>query len=363
MATASDVTTSTRMRGRNRNSSILVRLVVVVCTALVVVALGSALAQASLELPEHVVAAAQREGSVTVYFATDQTSAESIASAFERAYGIRVEIYRAGFNQVYQRFQQEVTSGRVIADVIIGADISLFMQMIADGQLAEFEPPTGAELAEGHSNPHYSTFNIIASAVMWNTNLVSDDEAPTSWEDFLDPRWSGVLGMQDAAIMGPPLQWYYVMRDRLGLDYFRELGSLQFSFYTTYGELSSQLTAGAIDATPNMLAYYPVQLQEVGAPVDYVLLDPVYISPRAMGIASESPNPNAARLFVNYALSLEGQQILTQEAKAISAHPAVQEPDVPAYGTFEAVMFTHEDWVTFDETKEALAAEYNSFFK
>lgn len=319
--------------------------------------------EAEMSLDE-LIAAAQAEGSITPYLGTDQATADAIAAAFEEKYDIQVNVLREGGENLYQRFQQEKGAGNVQGDVLVVADPGMFDSLQQEGDLAEYQPESGAELLEGHSNPYYSTFNILITCAMWNTDLIT--EAPTSWEDFLAPELAGRMAIPDATIVTVTRQWYYLLKDDayLGNDYFAQLGAQQpWTFNTTYGELSQMITSGEVAMAPHMLGYYPVQLMADGAPVDFACLEPVVMLPRKIGVFSEAPHPNAAKLFVEFALTQEAQQIMAESAKLVSAHPGVDVEGVPVIGSFEALEMELEQYRDYIDRQDELSSAFDESFK
>lgn len=313
---------------------------------------------------DDLIAAAQAEGTITAYLGTDQATADAIAAAFEDEYGITVEVLREGGEKLYQRVLQEKQAGGVLADVFVVADPGMFDLMEQDGDLAEYQPESGAELAEGHTASYYSTFNILITCAMWNTDLVP--EAPTGWEDFLKPEYAGQMAIPDASIVTVTRQWYYILQqaDYLGNDYFEQLGAQQpWTFTTTYGEMSQLIASGEVAIAPHMLGYYPVQLQEQGAPVDFECFEPVVMLPRKIAVMSAAPHPNAARLFVEFALTQQAQQAMAEQAKLVSAHPGVQVEGVPVIGTFQAVEMDLTQYRDYIDNQDALSAAFDAQFK
>jgi len=153
------------------------------------------------------------------------------------------------------------------------------------------------------------------------------------------------------------------MREELRTGYFEQLGKQEFMLFSTYGALSTAITAGEIYLAPNMLHYYPLQLQEEGAPIDQYATSPMFVSPRTIGVLSEAPHPNAAKLLVNFILSEKGQMASCGIGKLISANPNIRVPGVPVYGEFEAKEWTLELGEEFIANIEALREEWASFFK
>src|SRR5262244_1969424 len=70
------------------------------------------------------VAAAKREGKVTLYTSAPIAAAQKVANAFQSKYGIAVELFRSGGTEVLRRFQLELQAGRTACDVLVSSDPS-----------------------------------------------------------------------------------------------------------------------------------------------------------------------------------------------------------------------------------------------
>ncbi|MFI4979383.1 MAG: ABC transporter substrate-binding protein [Nevskiales bacterium] len=305
---------------------------------------------------------ARAEGGMMFYSGMDEPTSRALTDGFARKYGIRAQMFRAG-SEITPKYQLELHNKAVIADVVQESNMPAFVQMARSDQLAKWNPPEAVNLEPGLSTPYFSVIGTIAFSWMWNTRQVDEANTPKSWNDFLRPEWQGRLGMpdMDSSGSGPPLQWYYMMRQRLGLDYMRRLGQQKFRFYGIFGDLANAVASGEVIATPTMLSYYTLQLQRRGAPLQDRLPDPTFVTDRPMALAKDSPHPAAGKLFLNYCLSKEGQEVLTKFF-AIPSRRDVQVPaGIPLPGTFKALRI--ENWDEMAAQTGALQDELRHFFK
>src|SRR5258708_33432939 len=139
------------------------------------------------------IAAATKEATVVFYSSMDLPVGEKLGKAFEAKYpGMQVQIERSGSERLFQRIDQEFSSGIRAADVVNSSDASHFITWKRNGWLA----PCGTEDIAQHFLPEYrdpdgmsATTRIYLSSIAYNTNLVKPDDAPKSFADLLDPNW------------------------------------------------------------------------------------------------------------------------------------------------------------------------------
>src|SRR5262249_21320297 len=143
------------------------------------------------------IEAARKEGKVVFYTAMDLLVAEKVARTFEAKYpGITVRVERTGSERLFQRIGQEIGSRIHAADVVNSADAAHFIVWKRDGLLAPYVPEDVAHhFAPAHRDPDgtYASVRAWLSVIGYNTNLVKREEAPKSFADLLDPKWSGKI--------------------------------------------------------------------------------------------------------------------------------------------------------------------------
>src|SRR3972149_12110638 len=93
---------------------------IVAATLVTLVGLTEAIPAAAADAVD--VAKAKAEGKVVWYTSTPIPQGQKISNLFEKEYGIKVEMFRSGGSAVLRRFQQEIDSGRVAADVLTTSD-------------------------------------------------------------------------------------------------------------------------------------------------------------------------------------------------------------------------------------------------
>src|SRR5437660_6494428 len=171
------------------------RRTVMKAAALGLVAAPAAAAPEPTPVTPDLIDAARREGKVAFYTAMDLPVAEKLARAFETKYfGIPVRVERTGSERLFQRIGQEQASRIFAADVVNSADAAHFIVWKRDGLLAPYVPEDVARhFAPEHRDPDGLCASLRAwlSVIGYNTNLVRPEDAPRSFADLLDPKWTG----------------------------------------------------------------------------------------------------------------------------------------------------------------------------
>ncbi|RXZ36799.1 extracellular solute-binding protein [Oxalobacteraceae bacterium CAVE-383] len=259
---------------------------------------------------QKLVAAAQKEGSVTLYTSITNEIAQKLIADFDAKYGIKVKLWRSGDGVVLQRMMSERAAGHPAFDAVnIG---SVEMEMAHREKLLQsFKSPAQDNLvpgAVGSNNEYAATFvNLMLQA--YNTNAVKKEELPKSYADLLDPRWKGRLGIE-----ATDEEWFYAMVTHMGeekgLKYFRDLvATNKPSLRTGHSLLGNLVASGEVPLGLTVYAHTVLAAKKKGAPIDYVLLDPAIGVSFSMGLSNLAPHPNAALLFYEYMLG-DGQKII-----------------------------------------------------
>ncbi len=254
---------------------------------------------------------AQKEGTLTLYTSFAEKDLPPLVDAFEKRYGIKLRVWRSASENVLQRTVTEARAGRHEVDAVHSSAIEM-EALHREGILQPVAPPHGAQLLEGALRPHrgwiatYLSFWVQA----YNTHLVRKDELPRRYEDLLDPRWKGQLGIEARVP-----DWYSAivtdMGEEKGIRFFRELVAKNgISVRGGHTLLNNLVVAGDVPLALTMYQYIVEGAKRKGAPVDWIVLEPAIGRMSGAGIARHAAHPNAALLFYEFMLSREAQQVL-----------------------------------------------------
>src|SRR5712671_2321531 len=146
---------------------------------------------------EKLIAGARKAGIVTVYTSANTEDMAVLSDAFEKKYGVKVRVWRASSEQVVQRGVTEARGGRYDADVFETGGAAMeslhrekLLQEVKSPALADLDPAA----LTAHGEWTGTRYNVFVAA--YNTKLIKKDELPKSYDDLLDPKWKGKLGIE-----------------------------------------------------------------------------------------------------------------------------------------------------------------------
>jgi iron(III) transport system substrate-binding protein len=323
-------------------------------------------APASAPITPALVEAARKEGKVAFYTAMDLPVAEKLAKAFEAKYsGVAVRVERSGAERVFQRIAQEMGSNIHACDVVNSADAAHFISFKRNGWLAPYLPEEVAQhFPAEHRDPDglFVTTRVWLSSLGYNTNLVKPEDAPKSFADLLDPKWTGKMVKGHPAYSGTIMTATFQIVRELGWSYFEKLSKQRVMQVQSSTDPPKKLALGerAVQADGN--DYNLLQLKDAGQPVE-----PIYPSEGTptitgpSGVFKTAPNPNAARLFQNWLHAREGQQLLVDFTGQHSVHAQVQ--DKPGHKKLSEIKLMKDDPAGVEKMAEEIKTRYQQLFK
>jgi iron(III) transport system substrate-binding protein len=252
---------------------------------------------------------AKQEGTVSIYTSLATKESTPLAQAFEKKYGIKVELWRATSDKVVQRAVTEGQARRHVADVIETNGPE--MEMIArERLLSEFFSPHLADLPPNAVAPSklWVTDRLNFFVVAYNTNKYKRDDLPKHYEGFLEPKWKGQIGIEATDV-----EWMATIIQKLGqergMKLFERLSAMRPDVRKSHILLAEMVGAGEV---PVALTVYNAEVESLkrrGTPIDWAPVEPVVGRPQGIGVMKNAPHPHAALLFADFVLSQEGQEL------------------------------------------------------
>ena len=298
------------------------------------------------EIDPALIAAAKKEGRVALYtpLIVDQI-VRPLTAAFTAKYGIQVDYQRLESNQVVLKLLNEHRARRVSADVIT---TTLGIQgLITAKALRPFQSVSAVELPPQYKDPngYWASIRLHVFGPAVNTNLVKEADRPKTYDDLLDPKWSGKMVWRRNNMTGSTGFIANILQTRgeqAGMDYLRKLARQRIVTVSISDRaLLDQVIAGEYPMAIAMTNHNIEISRLEGAPLAWIPLEPALMTSEQVGLTTLGPHPNAGMLFVEYVLSREGQTVF-QKAGYLPAHPAIPPRDpklLPATGGFKANVF------------------------
>jgi iron(III) transport system substrate-binding protein len=326
---------------------------------------AKALPPAPTAITPDLIEAARKEGKVNYYTSVDLPLAEKIARTFEARFpGIAVRVERSGAERVFQRIGQEYASRIHNVDVVNSSDAAHFIIWKRDGILASFVPEDVARhypLEHRDADGMFASFRVTLSAMGFNTNLVKAEEAPRSFADLLDPKWTGKIVKAHPAYSGTITTATFQIVRELGWEYLEKLAKQKVLQVQSATDPPKKLALGERAIMADGGEYNLFQSKETGGPVDLIYPTegvPLIIGPN--GIFARAPNPNAARLFQCYCYTPECQQLIVDFGGLRSMHALVKEK--AGRRPLAGIKLMHDDPAGVEKMTEEIKTRYSRLF-
>jgi iron(III) transport system substrate-binding protein len=324
-----------------------------------------AVAPEPTEITPGLIEAAKKEGKLFYYTSIDLPLAERIAKSFEARFpGIAVRVERTGAERVFQRIGQEYASRIYGVDAVNSSDAAHFIVWKREGLLAPFVPADVAmHYPADHKDPDgmFASFRVSLSPVAYNTNLVKREEAPTSFADLLDLKWTGKIVKAHPSYSGTILTATFQIVRELGWGYLEKLAKQKVMQVQSATDPPKKLVLGERAVMADGGEYNVLQGKESGGPIEVVYPTegtPLVVGPN--GIFKNAPNPNAARLFQCYCFTPECQQMIVDFGALRSMHLLVK--DKAGRKPFRDINTMKEDAAGVERSSEEIKARYSKLF-
>ncbi|MBI4334162.1 MAG: extracellular solute-binding protein [Chloroflexi bacterium] len=293
---------------------------------------------------DQLVSEAKKEGNIALYAMFTPPTRTALTAAFKQKYGIDLEVTVGRNAEIAEKLLRENRAGLNYADVVIAGKGSAFEVYNPAGLLTTLDPllllPEVKDPAAWWQGklPHLEDTTTLAfiayvqPPMVVNTDMVKPAEL-SSLKDLLNPGWKGKITMNDPSAGGTGFSWFAVFSEILGYDYMRSLARMDVVFIN---DRRLQVEWVARGKYPLGLATMEAEVTEftkLGAPLRPVIPQEGSYLTHGAGVVSvfaKAPHPKAAKLFVNWLLSREGQTIYSRAEGNQSARVDVSTDHLPS---------------------------------
>ena len=266
-------------------------------------------------------AAATRGGEIIVQSALFESLATQMTKAFNEKYAkdkLSVKVVRIQTGQQANLYDQELRAGKVSGDVMFMVDPGLFLKLAREKKLtpycsshqSEYRPEA---LSKDCSHIHVTAYYQYLS---YNPELVKGADVPTSWNDLLNPKWKGKISIPDPKVGGGHYYFVFTIYKLFGKEWFEKVRANDPLLTQSHGVTHNQIMAGerVMGVNISVLARrdgpYP---GGKGAPVKEAFpKEGGALLAGSMAITKGGPNPAGAKVFIEWAASLEGQKAINR---------------------------------------------------
>lgn len=280
----------------------------------------SALLAAGVALP---AAAAEK---LYVYTSMKESLIGELKNAFAKANpDVKMDYQSAGAGKLMAKIAAERESGKVLADILWTSEVPDFYQLKEQGVLEPYKPAELAALVNPFSDydGSFTAVRLGTLGVAYNTRLIK--EAPKSWDDVAKPAFKGAFGIANPALSGTAYMSVSLLAKKFGWEYIQALRANGAKMGKGSGQVIDDTASGDLLGS---LAVDYITLDKIGKGATLALVFPpeMLVIPSPIAIIKGSANVEAAKKFVDFVLSKDGQAIIAKEG-TLPVRSDVQVPD------------------------------------
>ncbi len=302
---------------------------------------------------EDLIEATKKDREVVFYTTTNLEEAGAMSRHFKAKYPfLDVHINRAEGERIVTKVLQETRAKKSLVDVI--QTPAFYLHALKKREiLGEYSPADERYYPRNFKEEKYWTTTYYNPyVVLYNTKLVSTQNLPKRYEDLLNPFWKNKMILEKDKI-----DWFTAMLHILGREkgvkYMRELSRQNPMLRIGQSLITQLVAAGEATLQINGNAVTVNRMKQKGAPIDWVAPGPLPGLMVGVGLTSQAPHPTAARLFVDFLLSKEGQQLYQSAGRLVARSDLSQDESMKVRGA--QIVPVDPAWAeNFDEDSKLL---------
>jgi iron(III) transport system substrate-binding protein len=273
-------------------------------------------------------ATAVKEGKVNLY--ANITAIEPIMEAFSAATRIEGVYTRVDTSKFLATVLTEHAAGKLQADVLQGP-LPILEMLKEKGVLVPYKSPAAAGYPEWASKDDTIVqFGIEYVAPIYSKEQLKPQDVPKRYEDLADPKWKDKIVMPDPSSHATTISWLVGLKenkvfgtDEAWMNFIKGLAANKPMFVKSFGPTPAPVESGEKLLAISMPKYI---VTKAPAPLDWVRVDTLLGTPRAMAIAARAPHPEAARVFLDYWLSKDAMKLLADQVGEYVLAPGIFPP-------------------------------------
>jgi ABC-type Fe3+ transport system substrate-binding protein len=309
---------------------------------------------------ERTVEAAKKEGKVVVSIPSSGELRRGIEKVFKQRFGIDAELNTGSAASIVGKIRQESKSGAPYFDLHMGGGESMITGLLAEGVLAPLEPTLilkdtkdpnnwwGGHIWLDNAKRHIYASQAYQVELIWCNTDIAKPEEIRSLTDLLNPKWSGKIGYLDPRTPGAGSSMWSFLWKLKGEDYLKKLVGQKLFLSRDQRVLAESLARGKIALVAGLSYYSFLPFAKAGLPVKSVAIsrDEIYVSGGSGNVAiiKGAPHPNATKVFINWFLGQEGQEVYSR-----AMGQATRRLDVDTQWLKEVGVAAAKDSLTLDQ--------------
>jgi iron(III) transport system substrate-binding protein len=246
---------------------------------------------------------AKKEGEVVLYSTMPAVEFQIFSQAAREKYPfLNVRHVRLSSSNQVSRVMLEHKAGKLQADVL-GNNLSAMIYYKEQGVLTKHESAEAGQILKGMTDPdgYWSAITTDLLVTAFNTKMITRDKAPKTFDEYLDPRFKGQMGINRGApyaLVG----MVELQGEEKGIAYMKRLGQQGLRPVEGFNHMMNLLAAGEYPLAIFMQVSKIDALKKKGGPVNWIATAPTFATPSSVGATRQAPHPAAAKLLVDFYL-------------------------------------------------------------
>jgi iron(III) transport system substrate-binding protein len=318
-----------------------------------------------------IVTGAAQEGAVSLYNLNYSKSVSDVFDAFRQHFPfVKAQNFAMSGGPLYERFRTEEMSGRHTADLWQASALDDAARLASENLLMTWQVPNDADISPQFKRSGlWYPIGYYHACVAWNSALMSDAENaameklrtwPSLVSEILKPDWTGLFGITRPNSGGSVALQSYSLVKQVGEDVIAKLATNQAALFDSQDVLAERISSGELRAGIASEVVFAGPWGR-GAPLRWVCPEPSPTGPYTMSISAGAPHPNAAKLFMAWSLSPDGQRAWSTMSYLTPVLSSATDPR-----PFTTEKWYHAPAKTFDYDWEAFGkarSNLNQLFK
>jgi iron(III) transport system substrate-binding protein len=247
-----------------------------------------------------------------VYTSMKESLIGELRDAFVKKHpDIAFDYYSAGAGKLMAKVAAERQSGKLTVDVLWHSEVPDFYKLKTEGMWEKYISPESKAVQSTVKDPEgsFTAARLGTLGVAYNTKKVA--VPPKSWADMLDPRFKDGFAIANPALSGTAMMSVALITNTFGWDYIEKLKQNGAKIGAGSGQVVDDTASGDFKASlaPDYIA---VDKIKKGANMGLAYFKEVLVVPSPIAIFKGTPNLKAAKTFVDFLLSKEGQSIVAK---------------------------------------------------
>ena len=314
--------------------------------------------------PKIIVNPTPTSGSLTWYTSVPQRHADRVVNAFRIKRGIYVKIVRSSTFLIKERLMSEFENNAVKADVITIADIGTFIELKNQGRLMEYLSLYYENLPKEYKDTGYwAVFAGFGICMAYDARRI--DAPPQHWTDLLNEKWMGRIGLEDINTAGSQYGQYYMLRGKLGVEFWEKLLSVQKpKIYYRTEELADALLERENDIAGQFSIHtvYDYKIKRKTSIKGIYPKEGIPFIFNPVAIIKQTAHLKEATAFFDFLLSEKGQKLMQRLTYKYSLQKDIAPLDrIPSLNNLN--ILRPENGTEYAEKRNEYIREFNGLFQ